>query len=116
MESALEIPLRDPVAVITLAMMLFLVVPLLFDRLRLPRVVGFIAADALFGPNGLGWLPQDQTIVLLGTAGLLYLMFIAAVEIDLHDFSRHRGAPTSCVAPMGLPRNGEPTYFLHDLP
>ena len=90
MESALEIPLRDPVAVITLAMVVFLVVPFLFDRLRLPRVVGFIAAGAFFGPNGLGWLPRDPAIVLLATVGLLYLMFIAAVEIDLHDFSRHR--------------------------
>jgi Kef-type K+ transport system membrane component KefB len=90
MESALQIPLRDPVAVITVATVVFLAAPLLFDRLRVPRVVGFIAAGALLGPNGLGWLERDQTIVLLGTVGLLYLMFIAAIEIDLHDFRRHR--------------------------
>jgi len=90
MESALRLPLRDPVAVITVATVVFLAAPLLFDRLRVPRVVGFIAAGALLGPNGLGWLERDQTIVLLGTVGLLYLMFIAAIEIDLHDFRRHR--------------------------
>jgi Kef-type K+ transport system membrane component KefB len=89
-DTLFRLPLHDPVAVITLAMVVFLIAPVLFHYLHLPRVVGFIAAGALFGPNGLKWLERDQTIVLLGTVGLLYLMFIAAVEIDLHDFSRHR--------------------------
>ena len=54
MESAPEIPLHDPVAVITLAMVVFLVVPFLFDRLGLTQSRGFIPAGALFGPNGPG--------------------------------------------------------------
>ncbi len=87
---AFRLPLHDPVVVIALAVAVFLVAPLLFERLRLPTTVAFIAAGAALGPNGLGWMARDQTIVLLGTVGLLYLMFIAAIEIDLHDFSRHR--------------------------
>lgn len=83
-------PLHEPVVVVALALAVFLIAPLLFERLRLPTTVGFIAAGALLGPTGLGWMARDQTIVLLGTVGLLYLMFIAAIEIDLHDFNRHR--------------------------
>ncbi len=87
---AFHLPLRDPVVVIALATIVFLGAPILFERLRLPATVAFIVAGAVLGPNGLGWLARDETIVLLGTVGLLYLMFMAAVEIDLHDFDRNR--------------------------
>lgn len=87
---AFHLPLRDPVVVIALAMVVFFAAPLLFKRLRLPVTVALIAAGAALGPNGFGLMARDETIVLLGTVGLLYLMFIAAIEIDLHDFSRNR--------------------------
>jgi hypothetical protein len=47
-----QIPLRDPVIVIALAMLVFLVAPVLFERLRLPTTVAFIAAGAVLGPHG----------------------------------------------------------------
>jgi Kef-type K+ transport system membrane component KefB len=42
------------------------------------------------GPNALNLLERTSTIVLLGTVGLLYLMFVAGMEIDLHGFRRYR--------------------------
>ena len=40
-----------------------LVAPLLFERLRLPGIVGLILAGVLVGPNGLGLLERDPTII-----------------------------------------------------
>jgi Kef-type K+ transport system membrane component KefB len=37
------------------------------------------------GPHGLGLLQRDSTIVLLGTVGLLFLMFMAGLETSLDD-------------------------------
>jgi Kef-type K+ transport system membrane component KefB/mannitol/fructose-specific phosphotransferase system IIA component (Ntr-type)/nucleotide-binding universal stress UspA family protein len=79
-----------PTQIVAVAMLLFLLAPLLMQRLRVPGIVGLIVAGAVVGPHALNLLARDQTIVLLGTVGLLYLMFMAGVEIDLHGFSRYR--------------------------
>ncbi|MFC6903816.1 cation:proton antiporter [Halalkalicoccus tibetensis] len=81
-----ELPVSDPVLIFALAMIAFLVAPLLFGRYRLPGIVGIILVGAAIGPNALGVLERDATIVLLGEVGLIYLMFVAGLEIDLDGF------------------------------
>ena len=83
-------PLSDPVLVFALAMTIFLVLPQVFERMRIPGLIGLIIAGAVIGPSGFGLLDRDATIVLLGTVGLLYLMFLVGLELDLNEFNRHR--------------------------
>ncbi len=78
-------PITDPVAVFLTILAIMLVAPLLFERLRLPGIVGLILAGVIVGPNVLGLLERDSTIVLLGTVGLLFLMFMAGLETSLDD-------------------------------
>ncbi len=84
------LPFQDPVLIVATAFLVFLAVPLLFERLRIPGIIGLIVVGAAIGPNGLGILARDRTIVLLGTVGLLYLMLMVGLELDLADFARHR--------------------------
>ncbi|MBF2062829.1 MAG: cation:proton antiporter [Calothrix sp. C42_A2020_038] len=81
----LSAPIKDPVAVFLIIMAIMLVAPLLFERFRLPGIVGLIIAGVIIGPNGLGLLARDSTIILLGTVGLLFLMFMAGLETSLDD-------------------------------
>lgn len=83
-------PLSDPVLVFALAMTIFLVLPQIFERMRVPGLIGLIIAGAVIGPSGIGLLERDATIILLGTVGLLYLMFLVGLELDLNEFNRHR--------------------------
>jgi Kef-type K+ transport system membrane component KefB/nucleotide-binding universal stress UspA family protein len=84
------LPIEHPVLIFAIAMGIFLLAPLLLQRLRIPGLIGVIVAGAAVGPNALNLLARDQTIILLGTVGLLYLMFMVGVEVDLHDLRRHR--------------------------
>jgi Kef-type K+ transport system membrane component KefB/mannitol/fructose-specific phosphotransferase system IIA component (Ntr-type) len=84
------LPISDPVLIFALAMLIFVAAPLLFERIRVPGLIGLIVAGAVIGPNGLNLLERGATIVLLGTVGLLYLMFMVGLELDLHDFNRYR--------------------------
>ena len=83
-----QFPLSDPVQVFTVILLIILFGPLL-SRLRIPGVVGLILAGTLVGPHGLHVLEQTET-TLFGTVGLLYIMFIAGLEIDLADFRKNR--------------------------
>jgi Kef-type K+ transport system membrane component KefB/mannitol/fructose-specific phosphotransferase system IIA component (Ntr-type) len=86
----LDLPITHPVLIVALAMGLFLAAPLLFERFKIPGLIGLIVAGALVGPHGLGLLDRDPTIILLGTVGLLYLVFLAGLELDLHRFAEYR--------------------------
>ncbi|MGB7251729.1 MAG: cation:proton antiporter, partial [Phormidesmis sp.] len=79
-------PITDPVAIFLTILAIMLVAPLLFERFQLPGIVGLILAGVVVGPDGLGMLQRDSTIVLLGTVGLLFLMFMAGLETSLDDF------------------------------
>ena len=85
----LSLPLRDPVAVFTVVLLVLLVSPLA-SRKGIPASVVLLVAGVALGPNALGVLDRDPTMVLLGTIGLLYIMFLAGLEIDLYEFARHR--------------------------
>ncbi|MBN2611537.1 MAG: cation:proton antiporter [Bacteroidales bacterium] len=84
-------PLEDPVMVFFVIMLIVLVAPPLFKKVRVPAIVGLILSGLLIGPYGINLLARDNSIVLLGTVGLLYIMFLAGIEINLHDFNKRRG-------------------------
>lgn len=75
-------------------MVLFLVVlagPILIERFRLPGIIGLLIGGFAIGPHGLGVIAQGNTTVPdLGQLGLLYLMFIAGLELDLSLIQIHR--------------------------
>jgi Kef-type K+ transport system membrane component KefB/nucleotide-binding universal stress UspA family protein len=83
--SVLFTPIKEPVPVFLMILGIMLIAPLLFERIRLPGIVGLILAGVIVGPYGLGLLARDSTIVLLGTVGLLFLMFMAGLETSLDD-------------------------------
>lgn len=86
----MALPISDPVLTFAIVMLIILIAPLVAQRLRAPGVIGLILAGILFGPNALGILDRNDTIVLLGTVGLLYIMFIAGLEINLNQFRKYR--------------------------
>jgi Kef-type K+ transport system membrane component KefB len=58
--------------------------------LRIPEIIGLILAGVLVGPHGLNLLSEDLEFSIFGTIGLLYLMFLAGLEIDIKDFRKNK--------------------------
>ncbi len=83
------LPLADPVLKFLLILLIILAAPLLLNRLKIPHLLGLIIAGAVIGPNGFNLVLRDSSIILSGTAGLLYIMFLAGLEIDMGDFRRN---------------------------
>lgn len=86
-----ELPLTDPVLKFLLILVIILSAPLLLNKLKIPHLLGLIIAGAVIGPNGLNLVLRDSSIILSGTAGLLYIMFLAGLEIDMGDFKKNSG-------------------------
>lgn len=90
--SALDfsLPLKNPVIIFSLVLFIILFAPILFNRIKVPHIIGLILAGVIVGPHGFNLLLRDSSIVLFGTVGLLYIMFTAGLEIDMEEFKKNR--------------------------
>lgn len=88
--TGLTLPFTEPVIIIALVLVILLIGPVFFERFRIPGLVGLLLSGALIGPHGFNLVPADLEFSLLGTIGLLYLMFLAGLEIDLIDFIENK--------------------------
>lgn len=83
------LPLKNPVLLFSLILFIILFAPILLNKLRIPHLIGLIIAGALIGPNGFNLIARDMSIILFGTVGLQYIMFLAGLEIDLAEFKKN---------------------------
>lgn len=84
------LPVTDPILTFALLLLVILIAPLIVQRLRGPGMIGLIVAGIVLGPNGLGLFARDGALLLLGSVGLLYIMFSAGLELDLPLFRKYR--------------------------
>ncbi len=87
--SEFKLPLHNPVLIFSLILFIILFAPIVLNRLKIPYLIGLIIAGAIIGPHGLNLMLRDSSIVLFGTVGLLYIMFLAGLEIDLLQFKKN---------------------------
>ncbi len=85
-----ELPFEAPVLVFGIAMVAFFFAPLLLERFQMPGIIGIILVGAAIGPQGFGLLGDNEAIELLGEVGLIFLMFIAGLEIDFNQFLEYK--------------------------
>ncbi|MDR0873039.1 MAG: cation:proton antiporter [Prevotellaceae bacterium] len=103
----LTFPITDPITQFLLILLIILFAPIILNKLRIPHLLGMIIAGAVVGEYGFNLLERDSGIILSGTAGLLYIMFLAGLEIDIQDFKKNSfksivfGLYTFCI-PMFL--------------
>lgn len=79
----------NPVTIFLLVMGIILIVPLILQRLKVPYVIGLILAGVAIGPYGLNILDRDMSFEVFGQVGLLYLMFLAGLEIDMYRLKKN---------------------------
>jgi Kef-type K+ transport system membrane component KefB len=85
-----DLPIEDVISQFTLVVAAALVVQLAFERTRVPGLIGLILLGMAIGPGGAAILPEEPVVELFGAIGLLYIMFIAGVEIDLDQIRQHK--------------------------
>jgi Kef-type K+ transport system membrane component KefB len=112
----LQLPLKDPVPIFSLVLFIVLLAPIVLRKFRIPSIIGLILAGVAIGDHGFD-LIEKGSIDLFGRAGLLYIMFLAGLELDMTEFKKNRnrsmifGVLTFCI-PLGMGLT-VCYYFLH---
>lgn len=73
----------QPIPIFFIVLVIILLAPLLLNRLKIPHIIGMIVAGVVIGPHGFDVLQDDSSFAIFGQVGLLYLMFLAGLEIDM---------------------------------
>jgi len=83
-------PFQSSVLIFALILFIILLAPILFRRFKVPGIIGLIIAGVIVGPHGLNLIAKNSAIDLFSTIGLLYIMFLAGLELDLKGFSNYK--------------------------
>ena len=85
----LSLPLKSPVLIFSLILFIILFAPIILNRIKIPPLIGLIIAGTVIGPYGFNLVMRDSSMILFGTVGLLYIMFLAGLEIDRTEFKKN---------------------------
>jgi len=85
-----ETPLKNPVLIFSLILFIILLSPILLKKLNIPGIIGLIISGVIIGPHGLNILAKNSAVDLFSTIGLLYIMFIAGLELDMNEFKANK--------------------------
>ena len=91
MISLAAFPLTEPTWIYLGVLCIVLFAPLIFNKLRMPHIIGMILAGLLIGPNGLNVIERDSSFELFGEVGLFYIMFLASLEINMQEMKQAKG-------------------------
>lgn len=85
-----QTPFKDSVLVFSVILFIILLAPVILKRLRIPGIIGLIISGVVIGPYGFYLIERNSAINLFSTIGLLYIMFIAGLELDLGEFRKNK--------------------------
>ncbi len=77
-------PITDPTLIFFVVLLIILLSPIVMGKLRIPHIIGLVLAGVAIGPYGLNILARDNSFELFGQVGLYYIMFLAALEMDMN--------------------------------
>lgn len=81
--------LTSPLPIFLAVLLIILITPVLLNKLKIPYVIGLIVAGVVVGPHGLNLLARDMSFEVFGQVGILYLMFLAGIEIDMYHLRKN---------------------------
>lgn len=84
------LPVKNPVLILALTLLIILSAPLILKRFRIPGIIGLIIAGVLIGPHTLHIIETSTSFELFSKTGLLYIMFLAGLEIDMQEYRQNQ--------------------------
>ena len=84
-------PITDPTIIFFVVLLIILFAPIIMGKLRIPHIIGMVLAGMAIGNYGLNILSRDASFELFGKVGMYYIMFLAALEMDMEGVKRTKG-------------------------
>ena len=83
-------PITNPSLIFLLVLVIILLAPIIMGKLRIPHIIGMVLAGVAIGQYGFNILVRDDSFELFGRVGLYYIMFLAALEMDVEGVKKNK--------------------------
>ena len=83
------LPITNPTMVLLTVLIIILIAPIVMSKLRIPHIIGMVLAGIVIGQHGFNILERESSFELFGRVGLLYIMFLAGLEMDFAGLKRN---------------------------
>lgn len=83
-------PITDPTLIFFVVLCIILFAPIIMSKLRIPHIIGMVLAGIIVGKYGLNILERDSSFEMFGKVGLLYIMFLAGLEMNISNIKKRR--------------------------
>ncbi|MBU1368669.1 MAG: cation:proton antiporter [Bacteroidetes bacterium] len=81
----MELPiLKDVVIILGFSVLIIL----LFQRLKMPSILGFLLTGIIAGPHGLSLVKASHEVEILAEMGIIFLLFVIGIEFSLKGLAR----------------------------
>ena len=99
--------ITSPTLIFCVVLLIILFAPIIMGKLRIPHIIGMVLAGVVVGEHGLNILVRDSSFELFGKVGLLYIMFLAGLEMDMESVKKNSKrflifGLLTCLVPLGL--------------
>lgn len=85
----ISLPLADPFVIFMVVLLIVLIIPVALRKTTTPTIIGLIITGIIIGPHALNIIADNHTIELFSHVGLLYIMFLAGLEIEFSEFRKN---------------------------
>ena len=89
LDIASHFPITSPTIAFFVVLLIILIAPIVMSKFRIPHIVGMVLAGVIIGKYGFNILLRDSSFELFGRVGLLYIIFLAGLEMDLEGLRKN---------------------------
>jgi len=76
--------------ILLVVLLISIIFPIFLKKLHLPFVVLLVLAGAILGPNLLGYIENNETILFFGFLGMAFLMLTAGLETNISSLEKSK--------------------------
>ncbi|MBP6272438.1 MAG: cation:proton antiporter, partial [Fluviicola sp.] len=89
-----KFPLENQILTFSILLFIILLSPIVLRKFKIPALIGLIISGVLIGPNGFEMISEANMktgfVSMFSKIGLLYIMFMAGLELDMQEFKRYK--------------------------
>jgi Kef-type K+ transport system membrane component KefB len=89
-----KFPLENQILTFSILLFIILLSPIVLRKFKIPALIGLIISGVLIGPNGFEMISDANMktgfVSMFSKIGLLYIMFMAGLELDVQEFKRYK--------------------------
>ncbi len=87
----------ESISEISIVLSVCTLMAIFFIKLKQPSILGYIVTGVILGPYALQWIENAKAIQIIGSYGMLIMLFTVGLRLNVHEFKKVWKTAVTCV-------------------